>query len=58
MQLVLQLSRELALLHGLSRGIGGDTDSERLREELRLSRYRANTLAHQIGTSLGPLIKR
>ncbi|XP_070206801.1 regulator of G-protein signaling 9-binding protein-like isoform X2 [Littorina saxatilis] len=56
-KLVFQLSKELALLHGLSGGIGGDSDSNKLREELRLSRYRACTLAQQNATALIPLYR-
>lgn len=56
-KLTYQLSRELALLHGLTLGLGGESDSDKLREELRLSRFRACSLALQNHPFLLPLMK-
>ncbi|KAL8565249.1 hypothetical protein ACOMHN_001147 [Nucella lapillus] len=52
-----KLSRELAMLDALTMGVGGDTDCERLREELWLCRQRTYSLAQQNAASLLPLIR-
>ena len=58
LQMTYQLSKELALLYELSQGLGGHTDSDKLRDELRLSRTRACALAQQNLPCVLPLIKK
>ncbi|XP_076466027.1 uncharacterized protein LOC143297512 [Babylonia areolata] len=56
-KLVYQLSKELAMLDALCLGLGGDTDSTRLREEVWLCRQRSYCLAQQNAACLVPLIR-
>ncbi|PVD19399.1 hypothetical protein C0Q70_19887 [Pomacea canaliculata] len=51
------LSKEIALFCNLSMGLGGVSDSDRLRDELRQSRDRACALAHENKIILLPLLK-
>ncbi|KAL8567115.1 hypothetical protein ACOMHN_033017 [Nucella lapillus] len=57
-KLVNELSKELALLHGLSQGIGVDADCPKLRQQLHLAQRRACSLARCNSTSLVPLVRR
>ncbi|XP_025078196.1 regulator of G-protein signaling 9-binding protein-like [Pomacea canaliculata] len=56
-KLAYALSKEIALFCNLSMGLGGVSDSDRLRDELRQSRDRACALAHENKIILLPLLK-